>query len=784
MEASTSDILTGQWPMPPALYTSLDSVFHIDRVIHCNPMNVPLEAPIYHSAAPEDNAFSAEPLTNTSWQGMSLSLPLHHAAHLTTALEQAIYGAHTMRHKSRCSTLLLLPSWKHTPYLTRNLHNNGYVQKIATIPYAEPNLTHHKMPKYNLNLYLVANGKTLETINAVEAKKSLSTTLSRIYGVNIQVCISCNPPIVRTIESTTKYGPDRPHAMPLSPTLEVGEPDTPTGRDKAPLAIRDHAPMWDKRAFAYTDGSLIKGMPTLGAAVAFPGQDDEDDEVIRIKVVSQPERHTINRAELSAIAVAIRERLASPTLSILTDSAFSINTIRNHIADPASYTHHLHVDLLRLVDGMLRTRDANNFPTHIGKVKSHIDIHYNEVADEGAHSVAAGDAEPDIIFNEADPPIGGLRTWPVHRELKDDAPDVLTNFTNLKTDARAYAKRATVAQNQPTTLFGRLLRNAKTQGADYSIHAYSRSAYIDKRNSLEVAWGVHRYRLQPKFGKHQPLLCGKCQQKLTNTHILGGCYSTSRLRIARHHSTFKLLVERLKKSNGGRWPILSMDLGNGPVRDFDTQLKIEREHTFHQTHENHMGGTPSPTPPSTGEEGMQDYKSDVHYTTTVPDYLLPPEDRPQHCKPDIIRAVGYTLCPSSGMLIPDLTYKGRRVLQIIECKFSTDFNMHEVVDHIPGFYTPLKDKILQHGAWTSDIDIIPIVISRTGSFSKKTLAQLSQLISFKDKPPDELTYKELPRAAQDIAMQLHTHAQSWLTLMSRVSSQTLTPPPRTSTQSS
>ena len=107
---------------------------------------------------------------------------------------------------------------------------------------------------------------------------------------------------------------------------------------------------------------------------------------------------------------------------------------------------------------------------------------------------------------------------------------------------------------------------------------------------------------------------------------------------------------RLKKSNGGRWPILSMDLGNGPVRDFDTQLKVEREHTFHQTHENRMGGTPSPTPPSTGEEGMQDYKSDMHYTTNVPDYLLPPEDRPQHCKPDIIRAVGYTLSHPAACL--------------------------------------------------------------------------------------------------------------------------------------
>ena len=70
-----------------------------------------------------------------------------------------------------------------------------------------------------------------------------------------------------------------------------------------------------------------------------------------------------------------------------------------------------------------------------------------------------------------------------------------------------------------------------------------------------------------------------------------------------------------------------------------------------------------------------------------------------------------------------------------------------------------------------EIKSIPIVISRTGTF--KTLAEIAQLSSFKEEPQDTLTYKQLPRAAQKIAMALHIHAQEWLLYISKISSKIL-----------
>ena len=70
--------------------------------------------------------------------------------------------------------------------------------------------------------------------------------------------------------------------------------------------------------------------------------------------------------------------------------------------------------------------------------------------------------------------------------------------------------------------------------------------------------------------------------------------------------------------------------------------------------------------------------------------------------------------------------------------------------------------------------MIPIVISRTGNFHTRTLAEIAQLVSLKENPQDTLTYKSLPHQAQTIAMTLHIHAQEWLTLMSKISRNNLT----------
>jgi ribonuclease HI len=150
-------------------------------------------------------------------------------------------------------------------------------------------------------------------------------------------------------------------------------------------------------------------------------------------IKSQIERHTINTAELAAIVVALKQEHTKDHMSILTDSSFFINTIRNYTIDPAAYNQHMYKDLLQLTNQLLKDRDHKQPKTHIGKVKSHTDVEHNETADKAARAVVDGANLPGITFEEADPPIGGLRTWPQIRLNPTDKPKHIRKLTNLKT---------------------------------------------------------------------------------------------------------------------------------------------------------------------------------------------------------------------------------------------------------------------------------------------------------------------------------------------------------------
>ncbi len=86
-----------------------------------------------------------------------------------------------------------------------------------------------------------------------------------------------------------------------------------------------------------------------------------------------------------------------------------MNTIINYTIDPFLYKNHLHKDLLHLTDQLLRAREIKYLKTHIGEVKSHTYIKNDEVTDKASREVVDGEAPPDITFDEADPPVGGLR---------------------------------------------------------------------------------------------------------------------------------------------------------------------------------------------------------------------------------------------------------------------------------------------------------------------------------------------------------------------------------------
>jgi hypothetical protein len=101
----------------------------------------------------------------------------------------------------------------------------------------------------------------------------------------------------------------------------------------------------------------------------------------------------------------------------------------------------------------LRTRDSKQLRTLIGKIKSHTDIEYNELADVTARAVVDGDALPDITFTEADPPIGGLHTWPQIRKIARNKSDTIHKITNLQTNIEKAINAS--KNNRTKDIFGR-----------------------------------------------------------------------------------------------------------------------------------------------------------------------------------------------------------------------------------------------------------------------------------------------------------------------------------------
>jgi hypothetical protein len=143
------------WQIPDTLYDALYNCFQIKRVIHCNPMILPLRAKEYICRDPKEATFGAIPYTKTVWPDGSLALPAYKAEHLTTTLEQAMYSAHVHRHTQPSS-----PSSSPTGNTLRTLpgtYTPHTYKKLTSIPYLPTHNTKKLRNNTKLNIFLVAN---------------------------------------------------------------------------------------------------------------------------------------------------------------------------------------------------------------------------------------------------------------------------------------------------------------------------------------------------------------------------------------------------------------------------------------------------------------------------------------------------------------------------------------------------------------------------------------------------------------------------------------------------
>ncbi len=87
---------------------------------------------------------------------------------------------HTHKDTQPGASILILPDWKHTPYLTRNLHTI-YIKKMVKLPHTHTAVGTHPR-KYNLNIYIVGNSKALTLLEPHSIQHTMNTALIQTYG--------------------------------------------------------------------------------------------------------------------------------------------------------------------------------------------------------------------------------------------------------------------------------------------------------------------------------------------------------------------------------------------------------------------------------------------------------------------------------------------------------------------------------------------------------------------------------------------------------------------------
>jgi ribonuclease HI len=130
--------------------------------------------------------------------------------------------------------------------------------------------------------------------------------------------------------------------------------------------------------------------PKIGAAYyddTIP-EDDPVDDVTYIEPTARGMNNTITRAELVAIYAVLHNLQDRRELQILTDSAAAIQLILQTLKRPMEVRDHLHKAVLFTITDLIAKRDEENKTTFLGKVRSHIGVKGNEIADKAANYMA------------------------------------------------------------------------------------------------------------------------------------------------------------------------------------------------------------------------------------------------------------------------------------------------------------------------------------------------------------------------------------------------------------
>jgi ribonuclease HI len=314
-------------------------------------------------------------------------------------------------------------------------------------------------------------------------------------------------------------------------------------------------PTLDWEEIAYTDGSMNpnndpKKEARLGAAVYTAK--DLGKHLIRFSVPG--ELHTINTAELAAIHKALRLHNNKP-VTIMTDSQVSLYLIRRALYEPTSLRYKTHYNMLMEIRQDIIERVNKGLSTQLLKVKSHIGVPGNEMADHLAnearkltnnaatYSIADYNRNNMYWLSHVLTTPDGMRKGRHVCNLADGLHEICRKEWSqgfMNTGAVYY----TIWQDNDT-----LTNNEYSHELGTLTEAQAKTVLKYRTGTLWNRKLAARYDRTGKTSDRCPL-CG-CHD--SGSHIAGGCMDKQmkRLTVARHNKLSTMILKAVQKGRMG-----------------------------------------------------------------------------------------------------------------------------------------------------------------------------------------------------------------------------------------
>ena len=387
--------LSNHWATPDPYMKAIQRGLNLKTERFASPLNHSEHLEAYFSRFKEDAVFGANvDAFSVKWTGPSQCNPEYEADAMEMAVKWAIASATDSEEPSL--TAFVLPHWPKHAY--HQHMNNPMVHTLLRVPqkqfkFKKPDFwradggVYASHPKWDVNIFIVSNVAGLQYINAELLKSELQEASMAVGGIELTPVL----PEAR--------GPHAPYCPFLRPFRRLGDqqPEVKPWTSpphKTPFTRYSRLqPKWKNAdTIWYTDGSAkkIDKDGTIIGSGAFCNRGN-----IRLKIApcGMGPTNTIMRAELIAIyAVLHHPSTVSTRCTIATDSKAAMHAIHKQIHNPRGNQYNTHKELLKAIALALLRRAQNGLCTEIIKVKSHIGIEGNEVADKLANAAREPDA--------------------------------------------------------------------------------------------------------------------------------------------------------------------------------------------------------------------------------------------------------------------------------------------------------------------------------------------------------------------------------------------------------